>query len=96
MTARSLRDGIVTLIKYPGADYTQVHGINNKGHIVGYYLKAGQYYGFIGKPIVKVANGNKRVSIAFGELRALPPKAHAFARKCRQKRESSHDWTAAQ
>ena len=55
-----LEDGIVTLIKYPGADYTQVHGINNKGYIVGYYLKAGQYYGFIGKPIVKVANGNKK------------------------------------
>ena len=35
----------------PGADYTQVHGINAKGHIVGYYIKAGQNYGFIGKPV---------------------------------------------
>ena len=46
-----LQDGVVTLIKVPGADYTQVHGINAKGHIVGYYIKAGQNYGFIGKPV---------------------------------------------
>ena len=50
----------VSVVNVPGADYTQVHGINNKGVIVGYYIKAGVTYGFYGKPIVKVANGNKK------------------------------------
>lgn len=49
--AAVLEDGIVTLIKYPGADHTQVNGINNKGHIVGFYMQAGVYHGFIGKPV---------------------------------------------
>ncbi len=39
--------GVVQLIKAPGADYTQVHGINNVGHLVGYYVKAGQHFGFV-------------------------------------------------
>lgn len=46
-----LEDGVVTLIKVPGADYTQVHGINNKGTLVGYYVKAGINYGFVGKKV---------------------------------------------
>jgi uncharacterized membrane protein len=42
-------NGVAQLIKVPGADYTQVHGINNVGHIVGYYLMGGQYFGFVAK-----------------------------------------------
>lgn len=54
-----LENGIIQLIKYPGADYTQVHGINNKGHLVGYYVKAGQYFGFIAEPV----SPNKRAGV---------------------------------
>jgi probable HAF family extracellular repeat protein len=44
-----LENGVTTVIKVPGADYTQVLGLNNRGHLVGYYTKAGVTYGFIGK-----------------------------------------------
>jgi probable HAF family extracellular repeat protein len=55
-----LENGVVTLIKYPGADYTQIHGINNKGVLVGYYLKAGQNYGFVATPLKAAAAKVKR------------------------------------
>lgn len=50
-----LKDGVVTLIKYPGSAYTQVHGINNKGALVGYHITAGQLVGFIARPFAAVA-----------------------------------------
>jgi hypothetical protein len=54
-----LVDGVVTLIKYPGSAYTQVHGINNKGQLVGHYVEAGQTRGFIATPFAAVAANAK-------------------------------------
>jgi probable HAF family extracellular repeat protein len=36
-----------TPIDVPGASATLAYGINNKGQIVGNYVQAGQYHGFL-------------------------------------------------
>jgi len=58
-----LENGVVTLIKYPGSSYTQVHGINNKGVIVGYHQTDGRMVGFIATPFAAMnANGKKKAT----------------------------------
>ncbi len=44
-------NGVVTPIKYPNSAYSQAHGINNRGVIVGYYVENGQTKGFIAMPV---------------------------------------------
>jgi uncharacterized membrane protein len=55
-----LENGVVTLIKYPGAAFTQAYGINKEGTIVGYYIEAGQQRGFTATPVAAVVNKGKK------------------------------------
>jgi probable HAF family extracellular repeat protein len=45
-----LIDGVYTLIEVPGAVWTDVYAINNKGEIVGAYEDAEGIHGFLGTP----------------------------------------------
>ena len=60
--AAVLENGIVTIFRvpFPGSDFVQLHAVNNKGAIVGSYMRAGLSFGFIATPVAKVAKGNKK------------------------------------
>jgi uncharacterized membrane protein len=67
-----LENGVVTLLTYPGADYTQVHGINNDGVIVGYSVSAGRRSGFTATTFATFAARAKKQAadqLAKGRLR---------------------------
>jgi hypothetical protein len=40
-----------TTLDVPGSTYTQAHGINASGQIVGYYDDAGGRHGFLATPV---------------------------------------------
>ncbi len=46
-----MRNGTVTTIDFPGADATEVHGLNDRGDVVGVYYLNGVSRGFVGRRV---------------------------------------------
>jgi len=44
-------NGVVTTVDFPGADATEVHGLNDRGDVVGVYYKGGVSHGFTARRV---------------------------------------------